>query len=101
MISSCWVNTTSRQGIKHIRISFSSIFLLVSYESGATFIVSGENSRSLALNDSPEVSIIFKIIPLERLYYPGFNNIGTFLTTPGPPLQAPYNMRPLISVSIR
>ena len=31
-ISSCWVNTTSRQGIKQLRISFGFIFLLFSYE---------------------------------------------------------------------
>ena len=32
-ISDCQVNTTSRQGIKQLRISFGSIFLLFSYES--------------------------------------------------------------------
>ena len=32
-ISSCWVRTTSRQGIKQLGISFASIFLLFSYES--------------------------------------------------------------------
>ena len=32
-ISSCWVNTTSRQGIKQLGISFGSIFLLFSNES--------------------------------------------------------------------
>ena len=32
-ISSCWVQTTSRRGIKQLRISFGSIFLLFSYES--------------------------------------------------------------------
>ena len=32
-ISSCLVNTTSRQGIKQLGISFGSIFLLFSYES--------------------------------------------------------------------
>ena len=32
-ISSCRVNTTSRQGIKQLGISFGSIFLLFSYES--------------------------------------------------------------------
>ena len=32
-ISDCQVNTTSRQGIKQLRISFRSIFLLFSYES--------------------------------------------------------------------
>ena len=29
----CWVNTTRRLGIKQVRISFGSIFLLFSYES--------------------------------------------------------------------
>ena len=32
-ISSCWVNTTSRLGIKQLGISFGSSFLLFSYES--------------------------------------------------------------------
>ena len=32
-ISSCWVNTTSRQGIKQRGISFGSIFLLFCYKS--------------------------------------------------------------------
>ena len=32
-ISSCWVHTTSRWGIKQLGISFGSIFLLFSYES--------------------------------------------------------------------
>ena len=32
-ISSCWVNTTSRLGIKQLVISIGSIFLLFSYES--------------------------------------------------------------------
>ena len=32
-ISSCWVNTTSRLGIKQLGISFGSIFLIFSYES--------------------------------------------------------------------
>ena len=32
-ISSCWVRTTSRQGIKQLGISLASIFLLFSYES--------------------------------------------------------------------
>ena len=32
-ISSCWVQTTSRQGIKQLGISFASVFLLFSYES--------------------------------------------------------------------
>ena len=32
-ISSCQVNTTSRQGIKQLEIPFGSIFLLFSYES--------------------------------------------------------------------
>ena len=32
-ISSCQVNTTSRQGIKQLGISFGSIFLLFSYKS--------------------------------------------------------------------
>ena len=32
-ISSCWVNTTSRRGIRRLRISFSSIFLLFSNKS--------------------------------------------------------------------
>ena len=32
-ILSCRVNTTSRRGIKHLEISFGSIFLLFSYES--------------------------------------------------------------------
>ena len=31
-ISSCWINTTSRRGIKQLGISFGSIFLLFSYE---------------------------------------------------------------------
>ena len=30
-ISSCWVNTTSRQGIKQLGISFGFIFFLFSY----------------------------------------------------------------------
>ena len=29
-ISSCWVNTTSRQGIKQLGVSFGSVFLLYS-----------------------------------------------------------------------
>ena len=39
-ISSCRVNTTSKQGIKQLGISFGSIFLLFSYESSweVTFI---------------------------------------------------------------
>ena len=32
-ISSCWVNTTSRQGIKRLGISFGSIFLVFSNKS--------------------------------------------------------------------
>ena len=54
-ISSCQANTTSRQGIKHLRISFGSIFLLLSYDSsraGTTFMVAGENPWPLPLNDS-------------------------------------------------
>ena len=31
-ISSCWINATSRRGIKQLEISFGSIFLLFSYE---------------------------------------------------------------------
>ena len=34
-ISSCWVNTTSRRGIKQLGISFGSIFLLCSFESSS------------------------------------------------------------------
>ena len=40
-ISSCQVNTTSRQGIKQLGISFGSIFPWK--KPGATFIVAGEN----------------------------------------------------------
>ena len=31
-ISRCWVNTTSRQGIKQLRVSFGSMFLLLSFK---------------------------------------------------------------------
>ena len=50
-ISSCQVNTTSRQGIKQLGISFGSIFLLFSYESRGTFIIAGGNPQSPALYD--------------------------------------------------
>ena len=55
-ISSCWVNTTSRQGIKRLGISFGSIFLLFSNKSsrGPHLLVAGENPRPPALNDNPE-----------------------------------------------
>ena len=43
----CQVNTTSRQGIRQLGISFGSIFLLFSYES------SRGNARPPPLNDSP------------------------------------------------
>ena len=39
-ISSCWVNTTSRQGIKQLGISFGSIFLLFSYETSRGHVYS-------------------------------------------------------------
>ena len=44
---------------------------------GPAFIVAGGNLQPLAPNDSPEVSIIYKVIFLKRLYYPGFINIST------------------------
>ena len=55
-ISSSWINTTSRRGIKQLGISFGSIFLLFSYENspGQTFLVTGENPRPPPLNDCPD-----------------------------------------------
>ena len=57
-ISDCQVNTTSRRGINWTArdffwFYFSSIFLWK--QSGATFIVAGENLRPPALNDCPAV----------------------------------------------
>ena len=54
-ISSCRVNTTSRQGIKHLGISFGSIFLLFSY-AGGRVLSSRENPwLNPPLNDSPDL----------------------------------------------
>ena len=52
-ISSCRVNTISRQGIKQLGISFGSVFILFSYESSRGHV---HNSwgKSLALNNSPD-----------------------------------------------
>ena len=54
-ISSCRIHTTSRHGIKQLRISFGSIFLQFSYESSQWEImkVSVGNPRPPPLNDSP------------------------------------------------
>ena len=46
-ITGCQVNKTSRRGIKQLRISFGSIFLLFSYES------SRGNPQPPTLNGSP------------------------------------------------
>ena len=55
-ISSCWVNTTSRRGIKQLGISFGSIFLLFSYEISRGHVLNSQERNPLAtpLNDSPE-----------------------------------------------
>ena len=46
-VSSCWVNTTSRRGIKRLGISFGSIFHHFPIK------VAGENPWPPALNDNP------------------------------------------------
>ena len=46
-ISCCWVNTTSRRGIKQLGIFFGPVFLLFFKK------VAGGNSRPPALSDSP------------------------------------------------
>ena len=52
-ISSFWVNTISKQGIKQLGISFGSIFLFFSEESSGEHVyVAGGNPRPTALNDS-------------------------------------------------
>ena len=58
-ISSCWVNTTIRRGIKRLGISFGSIFVLFSNKSsrGGTLLIAGENPWPPALNDNPENSL--------------------------------------------
>ena len=47
-ISSCWVNTTSKQWIKRLGISFDFVFLLVSYECswGSHFLLLGKSVAS-------------------------------------------------------
>ena len=54
-ISSCHINTTNRQGIKQLGISFGSIFLLFSYEvsQGPRSYSSLGKSQPSAVNDSP------------------------------------------------
>ena len=57
-ISSCWVNTTTRRGIKQLRISFGSIFFYFPMKvAGTTFLVTGGNPQSPSLNDSPAYAV--------------------------------------------
>ena len=55
-ISSCWVKTTSRRGIKQLAISFSAMFLVFSYESSlghsSYTVVTWGNPRPAPLNNS-------------------------------------------------
>ena len=53
-ISSCRVNTTSRQGIKQLGISFGFVFILFSYESSPGDRVHNSWGKSPALNYSPD-----------------------------------------------
>ena len=54
-ISCCWVNTTSRQGIKQLMISFGSVFLLFSNATSWGHVHNSSWGKSLApaLNESP------------------------------------------------
>ena len=54
-ISSCWVNTTIRRGIKRLGISFGSIFLLFSNKSGTIALMMSAKARETKgiLGDAP------------------------------------------------
>ena len=70
-ISSCWVNTTNRWGIKQLGISFGSISLLFSYESsqGLTFLLAGGNPWPPALNDNCVCTLhIYKSIIILHMF---------------------------------
>ena len=58
-ISSCWVRTTSRRGIKQLEFSFASIFLLFSYESSQMQCLARGNPRPTPLNDSPGYIVLW------------------------------------------
>ena len=76
-ISSCWVNTTSRRGIKWLGISFGSIFVLFFKKSsrGPLSQQPGENPRPPALNDNPGGCLLCP------LYYPNMMHIKFLLPT--------------------
>ena len=54
------MNTKSRRGIKQLGISLGSIFVLFSFEAGATFIVAGGDPQPPPLHDSPAVTLFGK-----------------------------------------
>ena len=52
-ISSCGLNTTSRQGVRQLGISLGSSFFYFPIK------VAGENPQPLALNDNPEYMQVY------------------------------------------